>query len=405
MKPAPLSLEEAQSRLLSLAVPLPVERVDAESALGRYLAAPLAARRTQPSADLSAMDGYAVRADDLNGPWTLAGESAAGHPFTGTLTPGHAVRISTGALLPADAQAIILQEDIKRRNDSIELSGDPPNPADKHIRRAGLDFHEGQQVLAAGERIGPPQIALALSAGHRLLPVRRKPAVAIIDSGDELAADCENCPPNQIPASNGAMLAAMASAVPCRTERLGPVPDTMAALAGAFDAARHADLVVTTGGASVGDHDLVIPAIEAAGGKIAFWRIAIKPGKPLLVATRHRERGRQVIVGLPGNPVSSYVTAFLFVLPLLRAMLGAGSPLPRRFEGRLAAPLKASGSRREFLRGHWNGLLVAPQTVQDSSALAALAASNVLIDRLPGLPPAEPGDVVHAYLLENGGIA
>lgn len=397
----PLPLEEAQARLLASAPSLPVEHVDVAGALGRYLAEPVRARRTQPVFDLSAMDGYAVAPGDLAGPWDVVGESAAGHPSEVPAAPGRAIRISTGAILPAGAGAVIVQEDLKREGDRLTLTGQAPSPEGKHIRRQGMDFTAGGEVLTPGVLIGPTQIALAIAAGHKHLGVRRLPRLAILDSGDELAADCENCPPHQIPASNGAMLAAMAQALPCRITRLGPVPDKLDALGQALEAAASADLIVTSGGASVGDHDLVRPALEAWGADIDFWRIAIKPGKPLLVA----RKGRQIVLGLPGNPVSSYVTAFLFLLPLLRALSGASAPLPVSLTARAGASLRAVGPRREFLRARWDGRTATPLAIQDSGALASLAAANVLIDRPVGAAAAEAGDEVPIYLLRSGGIA
>lgn len=400
-----LTLEEAQARLLALAMPLPVERVDVDGALGRYLAEPLVARRTQPSCDVSAMDGYAVAAGDLAGPWQVIGESAAGHPFCGAMTAGQAVRISTGAVLPADAAVVIVQEDTARDEDHLTLTGDGPSPPGKHIRRRGLDFTEGKELLASGARIGPAQIALALAAGRRLVAVRRSPRVVVIDSGDELAADCEACAPHQVPASNGAMLAAqIASALPCQITRIGPVADRLDALADALARAAAADVIITSGGASVGDHDLLQPALAACGARIDFWKAAIKPGKPLLVATREGEQGRQIIVGLPGNPVASHITALLFAIPLLRAMMGAALCLPKPLVARAAHPLRPGGDRREFLRATWDGAEVTTQTVQDSGALASLSASNALIDRPAGAPALPAGAEVPVYLLGNGGI-
>lgn len=397
----PLPLEEAQARLLALAQPLPIERDDVAGALGRYLAEPLVARRTQPAADLSAMDGYAVAAEDMAGPWRIIGESAAGHPCERPIGRGYAARIATGALLPDGAGAVILQEDCVRRGDTLELTGSPPSPPGKHIRRRGMDFIEGVELLPAGARVGPAQIGLALAAGHTHLAVRPAPRLAILDSGDELATDPERCAAHQIPASNGAMLTALAKSVPCVVTRLGPIRDDSAELALALRQAEDADVVVTIGGASVGDHDLIRPAVEAWGADLDFWRIAIKPGKPLLVA----RRGRQVIVGLPGNPISSHVTGFLFLLPLLRALLGAGECLPRVVAATLASPVGHAGKRREFLRGHWDGRRVTAHPVQDSAALSALAASNALIDRPAGAPAQDAGSDVPIYLLENGGVA
>lgn len=401
----PLPLEEAQARLVAMVEPLAQERIDADAALGRFLAAPLLARRTQPAAALSAMDGYAVTAGDLAGPWHVIGGSAAGHPFGGSLASGQAVRVSTGAILPADASAVIVQEDLTRNQDRLVLTGTPPTPANKHIRPRGLDFFEGQEIMGSGVRIGPAQLALAISAGHRQVPVRRVPRIVVMDSGDELVADPEACSEQQIPASNGAMLAAMARALPCDVRRLGPVPDSLEALADAFAQAEDADVIVTSGGASVGDHDLVKPALQAWGAQIGFWRVAIKPGKPILVATRHTSQRQQVILGLPGNPVSSHVTAYFFMLPLLRALLGAARPLPQAIGLRLGAPLPRNGGRRAFLRAHWDGDIATPQTVQDSSALSSLAASNVLLDRAADAPPALAGESVRAFWLDSTGIA
>ncbi|MEO6718225.1 MAG: molybdopterin molybdotransferase MoeA [Novosphingobium sp.] len=401
MKSAPLPLEDAQARLLALITPLDIELLAPEQALGRYLAEPLRARRTQPAADQSAMDGYAVPACDLAGPWRVVGESAAGHPFAGILAAGTAARISTGALLPGGAEAVILQEDITREGDRITMTGEAPSPPGKHIRREGMDFRRGDLLLEPGTHIGPAQLGLAITAGHSRIAVRRLPRIAIIDSGDELASGGEDCAAHQIPASNGAMLAALAAQLPCTIERLGPVADDLDAIADVLARAEQADLIVTSGGASVGDHDLIRPALEVWGARIDFWRIAIKPGKPLLVATR----GKQMILGLPGNPVSSHVTAFLFMLPLLRALSGAADPLPRTIRTLLAAPLGPSGSRREFLRARWNGDTIAAQSLQDSGAMSSLANSNALIDRAADAPPSAIGEEVRAYLLENGSIA
>lgn len=395
----PISLEEAQARLLALSNPLPIERVDMEGALGRFLAAPLNARRTQPAANLSAMDGYAVCPGDMLGPWRVSGESSAGHPYIGEMVGSQAVRISTGAMLPVSAGSVILQEDTERDGDHLHLTGTLPVPEDKHIRRKGFDFEQGAEVLARGTHIGPAQIALAVASGHRHLPVRRRPRVAVIDSGDELASDPENCALHEIPASNGIMIASMISALPCDVVRSKPVPDDVNSLIDALEGYSDMDLIVTSGGASVGDHDLVRPALESWGAEIDFWRVAIKPGKPLLVAMRRSAGRNQIVVGLPGNPVSSHVTAFLFVLPLLRAMLGATLPFPMSATARLASPLKAQGERREFLRAVWNGTEVVPQSVQDSAALVSLAASNALIDRPANAPEAHIGDIVPIFLL------
>ena len=391
---APLSLREAQERLLNAVEPLGSERLPSELAFGRYLAEPLLARRTQPAADLSAMDGYAMRADDLAGPWQVVAESAAGHPFGGALSPGQAVRISTGAQMPAGECVVLLQENAERAGDEVALNGEGEATA-RHIRRAGFDFRSGDELISAGTRIDPAQLGLAIAAGHRDLPVGRRPSLAILDSGDELAADPASCAPHQIPASNGPMIAAMAASLTASVKRLGPVPDRLDAMLSALESAAGADVIVTSGGASVGAHDLVRPALEQWGATIDFWRVAMKPGKPLLVA----RRGRQWILGLPGNPVSSFVTAFLFLIPLLRALGGARDSLPKPLTMRLGRPLPAGGSRMEFVRARIDGAELVPVSNQDSSALVALARAEALIRREPGAPAAQAGELVPAYTL------
>jgi len=396
----PIPLTEAQQRLLGQVQPLGAEEIAVAEAVGRYLAADLTARRTQPAADLSAMDGYAMRADDLTGAWRVVGRSAAGHPYPATLAMGEAVRISTGALVPAGAGAILLQEEAERDGDTLRLApGGEPSP--RHIRRAGFDFREGDALIQSGTQIGPAQLALAISGGHSSVSVGRLPSVAVLDSGDELSADPSGCAPHQIPASNGAMLAAMAAPYASTVRRIGPVADDLDALLAALAEAEDADVLVTSGGASVGDHDLIRPALERWGASIDFWRVAMKPGKPVMVA----RRGRQWVLGLPGNPVSSYVTAFLFLLPLLRALAGSGEPLPLPVSGRLDGNLPATGERQEFVRAWFNGQTIRPVNEQDSSALGALSAANVLIDRPARAEATISGAVVSCFHLGCMGIA
>ncbi|OCC23200.1 molybdopterin molybdenumtransferase MoeA [Croceicoccus estronivorus] len=401
---SPLPLDEAQARLLALAAPLEVAHVPVADALDRFLAEPLLARRTQPPADLSAMDGYALGGTDVSGPWNIIGESAAGHPFPNKVGPGEAVRISTGAILPVGAQTVLLQEDATRDGNRLVLAGSIP-AVGRHIRRAGFDFATGQDLLPSGQRITPAVLALAVAAGHATLPVHKKPSIVVIDSGDELASDPTQCAPHQIPASNGPMLEAMLASLPCNVTRIGPVPDDLSKLASALDTADSADLIVTSGGASVGDHDLVRPALEAWGAELAFWKVAMKPGKPIMVAQRESAGCRQLVLGLPGNPVSSYVTAYLFMLPLIRTLLGASRALPVRIFASAGTALAAGGQRQEFIRARWNGHSVSPLTEQDSSALRALSAANALIDRPAGSAAVTAGEEVSLYLLDNGGIA
>ena len=398
--PSPITLEQAQRRLCALAAPLPVERVDLAEAVGRYLAQDLLAQRTQPMADLSAMDGYAMAENDVRGPWRVKGESAAGHPFTGAIAAGEAVRISTGAYMPRGSGAVLLQENATRDGEMVALNGED-EPTTRHIRRAGFDFTKGDVLLEKGTAIGPAQLALAISGGHGALPLHRQPSLAVLDSGDELSADPVNCGPHQLPATNGPAIAALARPFISHVQRIGPVSDTMEALLDGLDRASDADVIVTSGGASVGDHDLVRPALERWGATIDFWRVSIKPGKPLLVA----QRGKQVIVGLPGNPVSSFVTAYLFLLPLLRTMGGASANFPHHIPTPCVDALPTGGNRTEFLRGCTVDGGVALIDEQDSSALRALASADVLIRRDIDAPATEPGDMVNCYRIQNGGIA
>lgn len=390
----PISLGEAQSRLLALAGPLAVENVPVCEAVGRYLAAPLIAQRTQPPADLSAMDGYAISGAP---PWQVIGESKCGAQFSGAVAPGEAVRISTGAFMPDGADRVLMQENARRDGDRVTPQSDT-TPSETHIRRGGSDFGTGDALLGAGAWIGPAQIALILASGRKAIDVRRKPAVTFIDSGDELAADPENCQDHQIPASNSAMLAAMTAEIPCDINRLGPIPDRIDAIIEAFRQSEASDLIVTSGGASVGDHDLIRPALEQWGAEIDFWRVAIKPGKPILVA----RRDQTIILGLPGNPVSSFATAYLFMLPLLRHLSGAHTPFPRRSISRAGADLPATGPRREFLRAVEDGYTITPVGQQDSSANRALAGANALIERPENSPEVKAGTDVPIYLLQNG---
>jgi molybdopterin molybdotransferase len=389
-----LGLEEAQARILALAPLLPREAVLLAAMNGRYLAADIRAARTQPAADLSAMDGYALAPDA--GPWTLVGESRAGAPFAGALAPGECARISTGASVPKGADRVLLQEGALRDGSTITATDDPP--PGRHIRPRGFDFRTGDLLLTRGTLMTPARIALALAAGHAKAMAARPLRVVVMDCGDELVADPADCAPHQLPASNAAMLAAMLAPLGCAVTRIGPVPDDATALAAALAQAEGADLLITSGGASVGDHDLIKPALADWGAETAFWKVAIKPGKPLLVATR----GAQVVLGLPGNPVSSFVTAFLFALPLVRAAMGTADPLPLTRTLVTAEPLPGVGKRREFLRAVRDGDMARLAGSQDSSALSALALADCLIDRPANAPPLTPGSPVTVYPLQNG---
>lgn len=398
--PPPIDWQVALARLLDGAAPLGTQMLPIARANGRILRHDLLARRTQPAADLSAMDGYATCTADLAGPWRVVGESAAGHPFAGILQPGEAIRISTGALMPAGGGAVLLQENAARAGDQLSLTC-PDGPTARHIRRKGFDFTQGDLLLAAGTVMTPARIALALSGGHGEAAFGQRPRVTVIDSGDELAADPARANAHQIPASNGAMLAAMVAPLASDVRRIGPVADRLQDLISAFEQAGDAHVIVTSGGASVGDHDLLRPALEQWGATIDFWRISIKPGKPLLVA----RKGGTIVLGLPGNPVSSHVTAFLFVLPLLRRLAGSLAPQPMAAMLPLDGELPPVGNRTEFTRVQIGPAGAVPVTEQDSSALRALAHADALVRREIGAGAAGPGDLLPVYLLQNGGIA
>lgn len=385
-----LPVEDAQARLLALASPVDAETLPIAEAAGRWLAESLAARRTQPATDLSAMDGYAIRFAECPGPWSVIGESAAGAPLDRTLAPGEAARIFTGAAMPDGADTVMIQEEAERDGDRVTLSGEGPSGAGGNVRRKGRDFNEGDALLDAGDKLTPPALALAIAGGHGALPVRRAIRVALISTGDELVPAGEPTDAAQLPASNGPMIVAQLAGLPVEIDDLGIVGDTREALAKAFEAARKADVIVTIGGVSVGDHDLVRPVLEAAGANIDFWRIAMKPGKPLMAGTL----GHSVMLGLPGNPASAFVTAKLFLEPLIAHLSGASDPLPRYQSARLAADLPAIGVRTEYVRGRWRDGGVEVLTQQSSAALAALASAELLIRRPADSAVARAGDRV-----------
>lgn len=387
--PALLPVAEAHSRLLALASPVAVERVSLAAAAGRWLASDVLALRTQPSADLSAMDGYAIRFADLPGPWRVIGESAAGRVFVGTVHPGEAVRIFTGAALPQGADTVMVQEEAARDGVILTLAGEGPPSVRRNVRRRGLDFSQGEALLRAGDRLTPARLALVGTAGHGTLDVRRKVRVAIAATGDELVAPGAPVGEAQLPETNRLMLAAQLADLPVELVDLGILPDRREALEAAFSGV-DADLVVTSGGASVGDHDLVRPALEAAGAKIDFWKIALRPGKPMMAG----RLGDAMVLGLPGNPVSAFVTALLFVRPLIAHLSGARDPLPATRPAILGEPLPANGERTDYLRAEIRDGRVLASTIQDSSMLATLARAGCLILREPHAPAAKAGDSV-----------
>ena len=386
-----LPVVEAQRRLFALARPVPSESVPLARAAGRWTAAEVRALRTQPAADLSAMDGYAIRHADLPGPWRVLGESAAGRPFASAVGAGEAARIFTGAALPAGTDCVLVQEEALRDGAVLRLAGEGPDAPGRNVRRRGLDFSIGEVLIPGGERITPARLALAAAAGHGELSANRLVRVAIAATGDELVPAGSHdlsADPAKLPESNGLMLAAMLAGLPVELVDLGILPDNLEILRAAFVAIR-ADLLVTTGGASVGDHDLVRPGLEAAGGQVDFWRIALRPGKPMMAGTL----GDALVLGLPGNPVSAFVTALLFVRPLVAALAGAADPSPRTRAALLGEDLPANGPRTDYLRAAYDrDGCVRASTIQDSSMLLTLARSDCLIVREPHALPARTGD-------------
>ncbi|WP_277970713.1 molybdopterin molybdotransferase MoeA [Sphingomonas echinoides] len=386
--PALLAVADALSRLLALAPVIATETVPLRAAGGRWATSDLAANRTQPARDLSAMDGYAVRFDDLGGPLRLIGESAAGNPFDGTLGAGETVRIFTGAALPPGADAVLVQEEAARDGDIVRRSGDGPVRGG-NIRRAGIDFTHNDTLIAMGDRLTPARIALAASGGHGSLTVARRVRVAIVASGDELTLPGAPLSDRTLPESNGVMLAAMLADLPVEIIDLGILPDRLDTITDAFRTVE-ADILVTTGGASVGDHDLIRPALAAAGGAIDFWRIALRPGKPMLAG----KIGDMLVLGLPGNPVSAFVTATIFLKPLIAAMVGARDPHPVFYPAILGAPVRENDRRQDYMRAVTRDGRVYVAERQDSSLLKTLAGADCMIVRAPFAPAAAVGDSV-----------
>jgi molybdopterin molybdotransferase len=398
-----MPVADALAAVLSGADALPEEMAALDSAYKRILARDLAALRTQPPEAMSAMDGYAVRAADATRAGArlkVIGEIAAGRPFDRVVGPDEAVRIFTGGVVPDGADAVIIQEDTVVEGGGITIT--EAAVAGRHIRRAGVDFREGDVLLKAGGELSDRDLSLAASMNYPQLPVRRRPKVALLATGDELVMPGETPGPGQIVYSNGYALRALARAEGAEVIDLGIAADTLDATTSGIRRARDigADILITTGGASVGDHDLVKRALDAEGVAMAFWRIAMRPGKPLM----HGRLGAMRVIGLPGNPVSSYVCAFLFLVPLIRKLCGRFAVHHTTESALLGRDIAANDQREDYLRARLttrnDGALIAtPVNHQDSSLLGNLAAAQALLIRPPFAPEAKAGAVCNILRL------
>lgn len=392
-----LPVADALERVLAHAQPLSSERVALNEAHGRVLAEDLRALRTQPPVDVSAMDGYAVRAEDVATvptELTLIGEVAAGRPFSGIVEAGQTARIFTGGELPAGADTIVVQEHTRREGDKITFATLPQ--AGRHIRKAGLDFFDNDILLTRSRVLTDRDLSLAASMNHPLVPVHRKPRVAVLATGDELVMPGQTPGPGQIIYSNGFSVMAFARSLGAEVIDLGIVADrledTVAAIRRARDA--KADVLVTMGGASVGDYDLMQQALSTEGIDLSFWKIAMRPGRPLM----HGRLGDMQVLGLPGNPVSAYVCAFLFLGPLLRKMTGRLDIENPTEQALLGSDLPENDERADYLRARLSrsvrGALVAtPFPLQDSSMGRVLAHADCLVIREPYAPRALVGSI------------
>jgi molybdopterin molybdotransferase len=390
-----MPVTEALSAVLAGAEPLPEEMVALDAAHHRVLAHDVAALRTQPPQAMSAMDGYAVRSADASSVAArlkVIGEVAAGRPFQKTVGKGEAVRIFTGGVVPEGADAIIIQEDTVVEGGGITIT--EAAIAGRHLRPAGVDFRKGDVLLARGTHLTDRDLSLAAGMNYAELPVRRRPKVAILATGDELVMPGSNPGPGQIVYSNGYALRALARQEGAETIDLGIAADSVEATTLGIRRAHDsgADILITTGGASVGDHDLVKQSLEAEGVAMAFWRIAMRPGKPMM----HGRLGTLRVIGLPGNPVSAYVCGFLFLVPLIRALSGRTDIRHARETALLGRDVAANDMREDYLRARLevrkDGELVAtPVDHQDSSLLANLAAARALVIRPPFAPAARGG--------------
>ncbi|MEP5152016.1 gephyrin-like molybdotransferase Glp [Planktotalea sp.] len=384
-----ISVDEALEQLRGLAQPLDIETVPLRDAAGRVLAKTVTTARQQPPFAASAMDGYAINFSEFIAGKTLRviGESAAGARFEGKIFEGEAVRIFTGAPLPTGADWVVIQEDISRISNQITIR--ETSESKPHIRPAGADFEIGQ-TLEAPQILTPQLVALLASMNIAEVPVTRRPDVALISTGTELVMPGETPGPDQIIASNTFGLKAMLEQLGA-TVRLIPIAhDTLPALNTAFDLARRADLIITIGGASVGDHDLVADVAETLGMERSFYKVAMRPGKPLMAG----KLGHSAMIGLPGNPVSAMVCGTVFVQPIVRAMLGLGFAAAPQLDATLAADLPANGPRTHYMRAAVQDGKITAFDRQDSALLSVLAQANALLIRAPNDPARTAGEAV-----------
>jgi molybdopterin molybdotransferase len=381
-----MSVAEALRRVLAAAQPLPPTMVSLNDALGLVLADDLIALRTQPPAAVSAMDGYAVRADDVAqaaATLTVIGEVAAGHPFDGTVGKGEAARIFTGGVMPEGSDTVVIQELATRDGDKVTFQ--KPTAKGRNVRNAGIDFTKGQVLLAKGRRLTDRDLMLAAAMNHPKLNVHRRPKVAVLGTGDELVAPGSTPGPGEIVYSNGFALMALIRSEGAEVVDLGIARDRVEDIAAAVRRARDsgADLLVTSGGASVGEHDLVQKALAAEGLDLSFWRVALRPGRPMM----HGKVGAMQVLGLPGNPVSSYVCAFLFLVPLLRTLMGRADVAWVPAQARLGRDMPENDERADYLRATLepgpDGPIATPLPSQDSSLMAPLAKADCLLIREP----------------------
>jgi molybdopterin molybdotransferase len=403
-----LSVKDALERVLDGVTPLALERAALLAARGRVLGEAILARRTQPGFDASAMDGYALRASEAGkgARLSVVGEAAAGRAFVGAIGTGEAVRIFTGAPVPAGADAVLIQENARREGTAVIVEA-PLSPG-QNIRPAGLDFRKGDTMLGAGMVLGARDLALAAAANHPDLPVRRRPRVALLATGDEIVPPGQPVGPSQIVASNTYALAAIIECEGGEVIDLGIAGDDFPSLERAIRRASDeaADILVTIGGASVGDHDLVQAALRNEGMELGFWRIAMRPGKPMM----HGRLGPMRILGLPGNPVSAIVCGVLFLVPLTRALLGRAEANLPRGRAQFAVAWPANDLREDYLRARLERRqdpllpLATPFSLQDSSMVSVLAASDCLVVRPPHAPAARMGDPCEIIDLRLAGL-